>query len=560
MFCTMASIQMGAAQSERVTAEEINIQKIFIEASKNKLLGAYEEAERLFKEVLEKDKSNDVAAYELSRVYLSQSKLSEATDAVKLAIRIDGTVEWYYILKADILKEQMEFGDAALEFENLIKLNPDQNFYYEELAELYKKDNQIDKALATLDLYEAKVGIVEPVIRNKFDILNEQGKPEKALDELDKLIRLYPYEMDYLQLAAAYCKQVNMDQRANAYYQKIIEIDPDDARANVALASTFKSEGKDIAYLHSIQAIINNPSINLDVKIQEMIPFIQKISEKRDPELETALFEALTNLNKIHPHEAKVHAILADLYFHTDQLSEARKEYEKTVALDDGVYEVWDQLMFIIIQQKDWSSLIKTSEDAMDVFPNQGSIYYYNGMAYERKEDFLEAESSFTQALLMSGRDLHLRFNVLASLGQIYFQMTKVEKGKEAFDKALDINPKSYSLLNSYARILATKDEDLPEAESLLKKAMDLQDKDYRVWQTSAFISARKKDFQKALKDLEKSTSFGGDKSPAVMELMGDVQLELGDLPAAVEAWQNAIHLGADNERLKKKVNEHKIN
>ena len=44
------------------------------------------------------------------------------------------------------------------------------------------------------------------------------------------------------------------------------------------------------------------------------------------------------------------------------------------------------------------------------------------------------------------------------------------------------------------------------------------------------------------------------------MELMGDVQLELGDLPAAVEAWQNAIHLGADNERLKKKVNEHKIN
>jgi len=71
IFITLLTIVgLSPAYSQKqITEEEINTQKIFIDASKEKILGNFENAVYLFKEVIKRDKVNDAAFYELARIY-----------------------------------------------------------------------------------------------------------------------------------------------------------------------------------------------------------------------------------------------------------------------------------------------------------------------------------------------------------------------------------------------------------------------------------------------------------------------------------------------------------
>lgn len=559
--CVNAVPILIQAQQERTTAEEVNIQKVFIEANKNKILGAYEEAERLFKEVLEKDKQNHAAAYELGRVYMAQDNYPKALEFVNLAIRIEDQNTWYHMLKADILEARQEYDDATLVYEDLIKINPKERYYYEHLTEIYQKTNQFDKALENLDRFEDLFGIIEPVIRNKFDILNELGRPQEALREVDKLIDLYPEDLDYLHLAATYAKQVDMEDRALSYYRQVLKIDPNDSRANVALASTFKNQGDDVAYLSSIRDIIRNPSIEVDAKIQELIPYVQKVMDQRDSSLEASLFDLISALEKNHPHDAKVFAINGDLFQATEQYEKARRAYERTIALDDSVFPVWDQLIAIQAKQKDWESLINTTESAMDVFPNQGVIFYYNGIAYAQKADYHEAKSSLTQALLMSGRDPGLKYNVLVQLGEVYHELANHQKSNEAFEKALEINANAFPALNQYAYFLALRKENLSEAIALIERAQTTRPNDFRGFHTKGLILLQQGDFTNAKEQLEIAlTKENGSENADLWEHLGDTSIQLKDRMKAIEYWQKSLELGADEDRLTKKLNDNKVN
>ena len=56
---------VSGIEAQQVSEKEVNLQKVFIDASKEKILGNYETAASLFLEVLKEDKDNHAAAYEL---------------------------------------------------------------------------------------------------------------------------------------------------------------------------------------------------------------------------------------------------------------------------------------------------------------------------------------------------------------------------------------------------------------------------------------------------------------------------------------------------------------
>ena len=72
-----------AAGQVRVSEEEVNLQKIFIDANRERILGNYENAESLYKEVLKQDKGNHAASYELGRIYEAMGEEDKAIKVVK---------------------------------------------------------------------------------------------------------------------------------------------------------------------------------------------------------------------------------------------------------------------------------------------------------------------------------------------------------------------------------------------------------------------------------------------------------------------------------------------
>ena len=81
--------------------------------------------------------------------------------------------------------------------------------------------------------------------------------------------------------------------------------------------------------------------------------------------------------------------------------------------------------------------MLKTSEEAMDVFPNQGAIFYLNGYAAGAEGEYADALSSLQQAALMSSRNLPLNLDVKTRTGWTYTKMKKYDKALAQLETAV---------------------------------------------------------------------------------------------------------------------------
>ena len=65
LICTT----FGAWAQEQISEEEIKLQESFLAATKERILGNFEKAAELFEAYLKSDRTNDVAAFELGKIY-----------------------------------------------------------------------------------------------------------------------------------------------------------------------------------------------------------------------------------------------------------------------------------------------------------------------------------------------------------------------------------------------------------------------------------------------------------------------------------------------------------
>lgn len=166
-------------------------------------------------------------------------------------------------------------------YDQLIILRPDRSHYHEMLISFSKRTGEKERLLSALDKYEKVIGINGSITRSRFETLDEMGRTADALAAIHRLTEIYPNNIEYKYLAASYAKTKGMEDNAVKYYKDIIAINPDDSRARLALAAGQKEDGNKAGYLQSISTIITNPSLSIDVKMQELIPYVLEYSDKR---------------------------------------------------------------------------------------------------------------------------------------------------------------------------------------------------------------------------------------------------------------------------------------
>src|SRR4051812_47095050 len=75
--------------------QKADVTYLFFNANKEKILGNLNNAADLFAEVIRKDGTNHAAMYELSNIYASQKKYSDALFFARSAYKLDSKNEWY---------------------------------------------------------------------------------------------------------------------------------------------------------------------------------------------------------------------------------------------------------------------------------------------------------------------------------------------------------------------------------------------------------------------------------------------------------------------------------
>ncbi len=544
-------------QNDRVSEAEMRLQEKLIEAGKAKILEDIETAVEAYENILKDHPDNATAAFELARLLAQQEFYVDARRWAKKAVVADPENVWSQKLLADLYQETGDFTAAANIYRGLKEKAPGETDYYYKEAYMWVKAGDLDRALKVYDELEAKAGISEALIRRKHSLYMGTGDYKKAEGELRRLIEAFPQELDYRYRLAGFYKQVGKAQKALEVYEAILAIDPYEEKARMELAgNSFKASDEE-AYLTALKPVFEDGSVDIDLKIGKILPFIQRVAETGQRNLADATLELTDILESVHPNEAKPLAASGDLFYHTDRLEAAAQKYKSALQRDESVYVVWEQLLYTQRALGRYEAVLETAGNAMDVFPNQGALYMLYASAANALADYGEALDWLDQALLMSGKDQNLKLDILIEKGIALAGEGDSDAAYTAFEEALRIYPKSPQALGLYSLYLAIANEAESRYRDLLKAAQKATPELPGLQHAAAWAAFRSGDPGGAQTLLQKAETAAV-HPPRRLEQFGDLYFLLGEEDRALEMWNNALNAGSQSTTLTKKIADKK--
>ena len=528
------------------------LSRLFLEAEKAKVTEDWETAIKNYQEVVATDPNNANAHFQLSQIFYNQGKMAESESEALSAVKTDGNNKWYYEMLANIYMNEGKPKEAVEIFKELIRKFPNSAEYYLNLGFLQSKLGQYETAVKTYEQFEKNFGIDENVIMEKKNLFLRLNKFNEAIAEVEKLVDAFPEDVDYLHMEAELYRANRMKEKATELYKKILTIEPDNADALLAMADMGMQSGDTKQSLESIKKIFENPKVDVDTKIKILYPYLQYWELQKDKKQDAIdLAELLT---ATHPDDAKGFAIKGDLYYLDLQNDKALESYKRGLELNKDVFQVWQQVMVIYNLKRDWAALQKTSNEAMELFPNQAMVYLFKGTAEQQNKELEKAVKSYLKGEKMTADNDKLRGQFWANLGDAYHSLNKMTESDSAYDRSLKLDPENAYVLNNYSYYLSLRKANLEKAKQMSAYANKLDPDNSSFLDTYAWILFQLNDFTGAKEWQEKAMKADDGQSGTILEHYGDIIFKLGSTEEAVKFWKQAKEKGTDSISIDKKI------
>ncbi|WP_160143678.1 tetratricopeptide repeat protein [Chryseolinea soli] len=564
----------AVAQRKKKNVEEVEASGIrlreaefyFTEGEKFFILEDYAKALLYYQRTLEITPDNATVHYKVAEV-LSQSNKQEdllkASLSMENALKLEKKNKYFYLLAANIYGSLTKFDKAAETYEALIKEVKGSEEYLYELAAVYQYANKFDDAVKTYNRAESALGISEVSSIQKLRIYLEQGKTKEGIAEGEKLINAFPDEERYVMGFADVLSQKGMRPDAIKYLEKFLVTNPDSGNVKMLLAGLYRDSRQEDKARALLLTLFDDPSVELSSKLIMLGAYNTELNQNKtkniaDPEKEKFALSLLEKLGKSNPSDPNVHILGGDLYLSTGKPRDAQREYSQAIELGNVNFEVWENLLFLETQMEQWDNVIKHSDEALIMFPNQGMVHYFNGYANLRKRQYPEAVASLEQAKKLTTSNTNLQGELNSMLGDAYNAMKAYDKSDKAYDDALTINPNNDAVLNNYSYFLALRKVNLEKAEKMASSLMKNNPDNPTFLDTYAWVLYTRQKYKEARKAIERAISTGN-ANATHFEHYGDILFQLGDVTGAVQQWEKARGLNANSELLNKKIANRKI-
>ncbi len=557
LLVTVSSFAQKKNKKEISDTDHAKATAIFIEASKERLLGNPANAADLFKECLKVDPNNAAAMYELATIYFNARKDNEAIEQISNAIKIEPKNEWYRMLLADIYSQLGKNEEAAKVFETLVNDFPKKpEFLYEWATELLKA-NKYEDAIKVYNRIENNIGVTEEISIQKHSIYLSLKQTEKAIEEIKKLIETFPGNTRYLGILADLYLSMNKKDEAFALYEKMETMNPSDPLLHLSLANYYREKGNKEKSYEELKKAFQNPDLDIDTKINILLSYY--VITEVNKELTSQALELTKILVETHPKEAKAHAMHADFLFREGKMKEAQEAFRATIKLDNSKFLVWSSLLQVDYNLADYEGLLKESNDALELFPTQAIVYLFNGIANMQFKKYDEAIAILNSGVAYAKKDKQLSTQFYSSLGDAYNFVKKHKESDAAYEKALELDPENSTVLNNYAYYLSLRKESMDKAEAMSKKSNDLEPGNASFQDTYGWIMYQQGKFAEAKEWIDKALKSSEKPSGVEYEHYGDALWQSGEKEAAKEYWNKAKVAGGGSDLLERKVNEGKL-
>lgn len=555
---TIESNSKNSSNSKLSEKQEVAFGRIYLEASKEKVLENFESAEDLYKKALQIDPNSAAAHYDLGIVYSQLGKEEDAFNEFQKANQIDSDNYWYKLSYATLLESKGQLEEAIVEFKELTKLNPTQIELKYELAKLLVTINKKSEGIQYLNLIEEEIGINEEISFLKQRIYLADNKLDSAIYEIEQLIEAYPSNLKYYSNLTDLYLSNGRNEEVLEVFERMQAIDSTNYNVQFAMAEFYRSEPNKALYKKYIYKAFSNKEMGIDSKIKYLLSVYPPNSQNK--ELNEEALKLSSILTEAHPKEAKSYAVYGDYLYFNENPIKAKEEYIKTLKIDSSRYAVWSQLLFIFSDLGENESVLDYGKRAIDLFPNQPAIYLVYGISLASSEQHEKAIKYYSLGSDLVFDNTALKSQFYSSIGDSYHELENNIESDKNYEKALELDPNNVYVLNNYSYYLSLRKENIEKAKAMSLKSNQISPNQPSFEDTYAWILFQLKEYNIALDWINKAIANSKDPSSELLLHKGDILFKLNREEEAIEYWKKALEKQPDSMELKNRIKEKKLN
>jgi len=290
------------------------------------------------------------------------------------------------------LDKQGHAEEATAQFNQALKINPNDADVYYDIGNILYREDQVDEAMT---FYKKAIEInseYAPAYNNLGNALTKKGQTDEAIVEYQKSLAIHPNGTDALNnLGNALTKKGRPDE-AIVEYQKSIRVDPNDAVTRNNLGYCLLQKGQMDEAMAEFQK-----ALELDPTLAEVYNNIGNALAQRGRADEAA--EQFQKALELKPTYAEAHFNLGNILSQQGRLDEALGEFRKALKSNPALAEAHDSLGNIFARQQNEDQAIEEYEKALELNPNNAHAHNNLGVAFFQKGRRDEALIEFQKAL-----------------------------------------------------------------------------------------------------------------------------------------------------------------
>lgn len=539
----------------------------FTEAEKFFILEDYAKALVYYQKALDILPENGTIHYKIAEVLSrggKQDDLVRASLSIEQALKYERKNKYFFLLGASINANLTRFDKSAQLYETMLQEIPGTEEYLFELALVYQYSNNQAEALKTYTRAESFFGINETSSFQKQRIYLEQGKIAEAIEEGEKLLKAFPEEEQYAVGLAELLSQQNQTGKAITLLENFRKEVGTAPNATVLLSALYRDAGREEDARQLLRKVFDDPSVDVGSKLIVLGTYNAELNQNKEKNVsdlgkENFVLELFIKLEKDYPTDENIHILGGDLYLAIGKNVEAERQYAEAIRLTEVNFEVWQNLLYLQTQREAFDEVINNSEKALEYFPNQSMLHYFNGLAHLRKHHYNEAAAALEMGKKLSVSNPAMTSEINSMLGEAYNGAKQYEKSDNAFEESLVFNPNNYIVINNYSYYLALRKASLDKAEKMSSHLIKDNPDNATFLDTHAWVLYARQKYREAKKIMERVIASGQANSTHY-EHYGDILFKLGEIDMAVQQWEKAKSmLNGPNETLNKKIANRKI-
>lgn len=525
----------------------------YYEAANLKNAGKYDAAYDLFSYCQSLDTASSPVLYELAMFQLQRNRPEKAVEMLKSAVAHSDDNFTYRMTLAGLYRNLGMYGEASDSYEELVKRYPDKSELNYYLADALTQEGEIGAAIDAYNVLESTMGMNETLSLQKFKLYQTLKQPDKAFEEIEKLANKYPMNARYRLLMGDLHLENEETEKALACYQKAHEIDPDDPRYIVSMANYYDQTGDKEAAEQEIRDALVNEKLDVETKVGILSRYVQRLQQTQQGiENANSLFQTLLDQ---HPEDTELKLMYGSLLMAQQKEEEAKFQFQLVTEMEPSNEGAWQQLLNISLKGEDIPEVIRICTRCKELFPEAPEYYFYLGIGYYMQEKYQESLDTYYAGLkiIPEGNGV-VKSNFYGQIGDLYYQMEKMDEAYKAYDEALKYNENNAPVLNNYSYFLTLDKKDLKKAERMAAQCIKLEPDNATYLDTYAWVFFVQGNYTLAKIYIENALSKDKTNSAELVDHYGDILYMSGEKDKALEQWKKAKEMGKDTDVLKQKI------